>query len=163
MTSTPTPVKSEPSEPSGMPMINFRIIISAIVSPLVAPLLIVAPTLLTFFTDSQYFLSQVAGLELAFFIASMFSYLGFGLLGIPALLLVRQHMPLTLLRVCAVGAVAGSLVFILFITLLGWALGTISNGSLVDWAYSSAVGAVLGGAVALCFCLISGLTSRSRP
>ncbi len=135
-------------------MTEQREAIAAVLAPLAAPVLTVV-----LFALPAKSLPSYHDLPGIVFPAVIVSYLGFFLVGLPVVFLLRRLRLLNLPALIVCGALSGVIVFSIFEVLLSVLLGTIEYFRLT---VSGAIwGASIGAGVAALFGSIAGITWRS--
>ncbi|QFQ88457.1 hypothetical protein F8A10_13240 [Paracoccus kondratievae] len=138
---------------------NIRFLIASAVAPLLPPLLIVISASATGVHKS--------GLGFALLFSAVFSYSGLGILGFPGLYFLQKSKALSVISLTAYGAVAGSVVYVAFLSLFALAMGVAgTEGILSSILFGALAGACLGAGVALIFGWISGirfLNNKTNP
>ncbi|MEW8187517.1 MAG: hypothetical protein AB2794_21210 [Candidatus Thiodiazotropha endolucinida] len=136
------------------------IVRAAAISPLAAPILYFVGAIL-FNREVDLELNGLFHLALVLlFIAAPVSYIATLVLGVPYYRLLKK-----LNRVSGVNLILGGVVFGVVTFLLFWAtpfgLGLLTALDREELLNIIGIGAVLGGGVACCFYLLSGITNRS--
>jgi hypothetical protein len=141
-------------------MTNSRLVIAAVVAPLVPlALFVIVPVVLT---QSQPYGNA---LPLVIIFSLFVSYMGLFCVGYPVFHLLRKTGFLSFCTLALAGTLAGTLVFAVFLWLFGMLMDNSSSssfGMVVSTMWSTlAWGGGLGLSVAIPFALIAGITSRS--
>ena len=137
-----------------------RIIRAFLIAPLIAPIIYLFGAILLNI-GGEFKLRELLSLTMVvLFIAAPVSYIATALIGIPYYYILKRMNNLTRANLIIGGSVLGIATFLLF-----WAspfglelLGAFDSTELV---FTILIGAILGGGVAWCFQILSGITSHS--
>jgi MFS family permease len=116
-----------------------RLGLAATLAPLAAP---VITTLLIYGSDSG---TTDSGFAWGFGFAAAFGYLGLFLAGIPILIWLKRLQRLDLLSLTLCGAIAGVVIFQLFLFVFGLLLESSGGHDLLSLAYGALAGAAVAG------------------
>ena len=125
-----------------------RIVIGAVLAPLVVPLLFFALHLV---------LNPSAGIAIVLLTSAVVTYAGMIVFGIPGVLILSRAKQLAWWSVAVVGVTGGIITFAAFSVVLASAFHATPSFGFLGTAW----GAILGLCVALVFCGVARITSRS--
>ena len=96
--------------------------------------------------------------------AAFTGYIGLFVIGIPLVRVLRRYSRLNLLFLTAYGGIAGAVVFVFFIGIFSWSLGSQPHfDGILKLLAMLLLGGVLGASVAAAYGLIAGMPFTTKP
>lgn len=127
---------------------------ACLIAPLIAPALYYIGALIVMIMEPNNKVSLVSAFIFIMSIGIPVSYVSTLVLGLPVYQILKNKGALTLTSISFSGLLLGALVLLLF-------FGSVSTMNVLEFLSVSAVGATLGGSVALTCGIISGITRPS--
>jgi hypothetical protein len=127
---------------------------ACLIAPLIAPALYYIGALIVMIIEPNNKVSFISAFIFIMSIGIPVSYVATLVLGLPVYQILKNKGLLSLTSISIGGVLLGALVLLLF-------FGSVSTMNVLEFLSVSAIGATLGGSVALAFGIISGITRPS--